>query len=739
MKKLILFVITFVMVEFVFLSDSWSFKMWAASVANQKEEQLLNPSKVTIKPKIDGILDDEAWKFEPLQEDFITHIPLYGEVLPFKTHIWIAYDSENLFFAFKCFDPDPKKVKTSICKRDDIFSGDWTGISLDAMGARQTAYTFFVNPNGIQEDFLESAVRGTDGAPDFVWESAGQLTEDGYTIEMAVPLSSISFQGTKKVKMGIMFVRKISRLGIIGAWPSVKPGQGLFNTYTPIIYHNLKTPLKLELLPCVVVGNNQQRKSPQEWQKRDDFTEFSLGVKYGLTSSITSEITINPDFSQVESDAFQINVNRRYPLFYREKRPFFMEGSDIFGFFTLASGFLPNPVYTRRIMDPFWGAKITGSLGKSSFGFLAAGDEWPGQTWDSGVNPNEGKQAFFGIARGKYSLGQDNYVGILYSGREFAGEYNRVIGADFAYRTSKDQKLRFSLLQSFSNTALLGDTSGTDFNIQYSYVTRPLEIQGAFEHIGKNFRMDSAYLKRIGINEGYGTLAYNIYPKRKSRSWLKIVSPKIVFQYLHDLTTNMDDSTLDIGMNFSFIKQGTLGLHYLTLKESWQYQTFRLDQLYISGGIQFTKWLTINGTLNYGDKILYEAEPSYKGKGYDGSLTVILQPNENLNQEFDFYYSDFSKDKKKVYEVDIYYSRTTYQFNKYFFLRAVLQYNSYYKRLLTDFLASFTLIPGTVLHVGYGGLYEHRDWSDNQWIYGRGDLLNIKRGFFLKASYLWRF
>ncbi|MFB0519470.1 MAG: DUF5916 domain-containing protein, partial [Acidobacteriota bacterium] len=393
-------------------------------------DKILIASRASVPPRIDDRLDDEVWQSPPLVKEFISYFPLYGEVLPQKTVIWLAYDSKNLYFAFKCYDTEPEKIKTSITKRDNMFSDDWVGLSLDSLGNKQSSYDLFVNHNGIQGDILNSAIGGEDVSPDFVWYSAGKLTDDRYQAEISIPLRSIRFKSGQEVNMGILFWRRISRLGVSGSWPNIKPGYGLFNIQASLVYRDLKSPLNLELLPSFTYGRNETRENPDSWGEPETFNDIGMGIKYGITSSVTADLTLNPDFSQVESDAFQAEVNRRYPIFYAEKRPFFMEGVDILDFALIPHGNMYTAVHTRGIVDPGWGAKLTGTLGKTAFGILAAGDQWPGLALDDEVNPFEGKTAHFTIARGKYSLGGENYIGCLYSGREFAGGYNRVVGGD---------------------------------------------------------------------------------------------------------------------------------------------------------------------------------------------------------------------------------------------------------------------------------------------------------------------
>jgi hypothetical protein len=701
---------------------------------------ILNPAFAGSTPKIDGNLDDEIWQNDPLRENFITYNPAYGEVLPQKTEVWMAYDKKKLYFAFKCYDTEPEKIKTSITRRDNMFSDDWVGLSLDALGNKQTSYDLFCNPDGIQGDILTSAVSGEDMAPDFVWESAGQLTEEGYQVEMSIPLRSIRFKSGEEVRMGVLFWRRISRLGMSGSWPDLEPGHGIFNKHQSIVYKNLKSPLNMEILPSFTWGSGSRRISPQEWDADDIFREIGVGFKYGITSSLTADITLNPDFSQVESDVFQVEVNRRYPIFYSEKRPFFMEGADIFNFFTLPYGFIQTAVHTRRIVDPLWGAKITGAVGKTALGILTAGDEWPGLEWPSGINPYEGKKANFMIARGKQSLGRDNYMGAIYTGREFAGGFNRVGGMDLSFRFLTNHQIQASYMQSFSRDPEEESARNSpSYHFVYAFATKPLRIMAGYEHIGTDFRLDSGFVRRTGIDEGWLWIGPSFYTNPEKISWLKRIDPHLTFQYLHDMNTGMDDSFFRAAMDFSFTRQGVLGITFNSRKESWKGETFPLSTFNMEGSVQLTNWFQFGGGFTLGERIYYPAEIPFKGDFFSAGFGFTLQPNSKLRLTLSLHHSQLKKDMDEIYNVNIIYSRTTYQFNKYLFARAIIQYDSYKKNLLTDILASFTFIPGTVIHLGYGGLYEQNDWERDQWVPGLGSLRNMKRTFFFKASYLWRF
>ena len=217
----------------------------ARAVELLENGKIIIPDKTSEVIKIDADLSEKVWRNAPISKKFKTLFPVYGEVLSQETEIWTAYDNQNLYFAVKCYDTEPEKIKTKISKRDNTSRDDWIGILIDAMGNKQTGYEFYVNPNGIQSDFLNSAVSGVDKSPDFVWESAGKITDKGYQVEICIPLESIRFKSGKEVKMGILFVRNISRLGTVGAWPETKPGQTDFNFMTTIIYRDLKKRLKI--------------------------------------------------------------------------------------------------------------------------------------------------------------------------------------------------------------------------------------------------------------------------------------------------------------------------------------------------------------------------------------------------------------------------------------------------------------------------------------------------------------
>jgi hypothetical protein len=333
-------------------------------------------------------------------------------------------------------------------------------------------------------------------------------------------------------------------------------------------------------------------------------------------------------------------------------------------------------------------------------------------------------------------------VGFVYTGRDFGDQYNHLVGLDGSYRIARKHWFRGTYLYTASRDSAgnvyNGSTTGYG-NFTYTYGSKSLILVGALEHMGKDLQADTGYLQRNGVNVLRTAIYYNIYPNQKKLPWLKLIRPFAMCDITHDLTTKQDDILFGTSLNFYLIKDASVSLQYKHHREYWQGRHFDKDLWYVSGGIRLTNWLQFSGNFGWRESIFYYAVPAFKGNGYLGALYINFQPSDKFTLNLNLTHSDLSKAEEELYDVNILYSKATYQFSKYFFLRALVQYNSYQKRMLTDFLASFTLIPGTVLHIGYGGIYEKRTWLDDQWMPLQGDLYNIKRSFFAKVSYLWRF
>src|SRR5438094_1825181 len=491
-----------------------------------QERAAFGVARASAPPKIDGILDDEAWQQAPLVlGDWISYNPLYGEKLVFLTEVRLIYDDKNLYFAFHCFDPEPDRIRTTISRRDNIFSDDWVGFSLDSANTGQTSYHLIVNPSGIQMDALNTPSSGERWEADLLWDSAAKLTSDGYVVEIKLPLQSIRFPGGNNVNMGILFWRRISRTGVSSSWPDIPPGQWVFNRHAHLVFGELHQRRLLEVLPSLTHSITQLRAAQDRWNPWINDSNVGLNAKLGITSNVTLDTTINPDFSQVESDAFQVQVNQRYPIFYNEKRPFFMEGMGLFNIAgTGGDGNMRTAVHTRRIINPFWGTKLTGTAGKMTFGLLNASDQTPEDIGNRG-DMIGGRDKLFTISRATYSLGKSDYAGVIMADTEHAGRHNRVEGGDVSIKFSPPQQLSATFLASQTGFASAGNTHAIGSQLSYSYNTRRFGWANQVEHYGRDFQMDTAFYNRTGFTSGWSFGEINFYPKEGSDFWLKRAHP----------------------------------------------------------------------------------------------------------------------------------------------------------------------------------------------------------------------
>src|SRR5688500_15208170 len=248
----------------------------------------LRAVRITTPPKLDGILDDEAWSGDPLPLDgWISYNPMRGEAAAEKTQVWVGYDAEAVYFAFRCLDTQPDKIRTTISRRDNAFSDDWVGVSLDSSRAGQLAYHLFVNPSGIQMDALQSGSGGEDFAPDWVWQSAGHVGADGWSAEIRVPLENIRFRSGSDVRMGVLFWRRLSRPGVSTSCPEMTPSKWVFESNGTVAFDELQSQRLFEMIPSATFSGNQARADGTAWDRTRARGDLGVSVKYGLTSAVT--------------------------------------------------------------------------------------------------------------------------------------------------------------------------------------------------------------------------------------------------------------------------------------------------------------------------------------------------------------------------------------------------------------------------------------------------------------------
>jgi hypothetical protein len=697
--------------------------------------ELLKPVRTDKPPLIDGKLDDPIWQTAVPMRGFKTYAPDYGKEMSEQTEAYVAYDSENLYFAFRCHDSEPQKIKAAITSRDNNRSDDWVCVNLDSFNDQQALYCFYVNPFGIQSD--SRFVHGNeDLAADMVWYSAGQIDENGYTIEMQIPLKSIRYSDREPVEMSVVLERRISRRSEQGTYPPLKPERGMaFLTQgMGMEFRGLKHYTLLEILPAVTYS--QKYKSDQGDLVIDERKgDGSLTAKYGITSDLILDGTYNPDFSQVEADAGQVDVNLRYDLFFPEKRPFFLEGRENFTIAATGASELDpilSIVHTRTIVNPLTGVRLTGQVGKGHrVASIYAIDELP---------PDEsalfGSYAHFLIVRYKHALQEDSYIGAVYTGRETRGHFNRIGGLDGMYRLTESSTFEYDGLFSLTKgDAASSQVGGHTLGLRYFYNTRDADYDLSLKSVSENFAAEAGYITRTGILAVTGLARPKFYPPSEifRRIQLELFSGQT-----QDRFSNLWETSNYLTLSNLFPGSLSLRVKYSYSTEIFLGDRFKTGGFQITGGGIFSRQFYLNLSYWKGKAIYYSADP-YQGRSDRATASLIYQPSDQLSAEVSFVYSNFVRDAdgQRIYDYPIGRVKLTYQLNKYLFFRGITEYNKFKRQLLTDFLASFTYIPGTVVHLGYGSLYLRTKWEDGSYV-DNDRFLETQRGFFFKMSYLWR-
>lgn len=370
---------------------------------------------------VDGRLDEEPWTRAARLSGFSQYQPVDGRPAEEETVVLVWYSPTALHFGIIAHDREPGSIRATVADRDSLDRDDTVTIYLDTFYDHRRAFFFTVNPLGIQQDgvrtegaFNAGTMFGgmSDKNPDYQWDSKGTLTADGYVVEVRIPFKSLRYPGTGRQKWGLNIQRQVQRTGYQDTWTDVRRANSSFLAQAGAIdgLHDLKRGVVTEVQPFVTTASNGAATADGGFSRGK--TDFNPGVnvRFGFTNA-SVDATVNPDFSQVESDAGQVTVNERFALYYAEKRPFFLEGIELFS--------TPNQlVYTRKVVSPIAGGKLTGKFGRLNLAYLS-------------VKEKEGAgDALFNVARVRGDLGRNSTVGVTFTDRSTPGDFSRVAAVD---------------------------------------------------------------------------------------------------------------------------------------------------------------------------------------------------------------------------------------------------------------------------------------------------------------------
>ncbi len=723
-----------------------------------KEEIKDNPSALsytvssaTSEIKVDGVLNEQAWTNAAVIKVPYEWWPGDNTPAPVETDCLVTYDNNNFYVAFRAYDPEPEKIRAHLMDRDatdTLIQDDHISILIDPFNDERRAFQFRVNPFGVQADANFSELEGyEDFSWDAIWKSAGRITEKGYEVEIAIPFNQLRFPRTvEKQTWGFIAERSYPRniRHRMHSMPTDRNNACLLCQANKLTGFQGITPgHNLEFDPTLTSSQTNIREDfpagNMEAGKID--VEPGLTAKWGITPNMIFNATLNPDFSQVEADVAQLDVNVRYALYYPEKRPFFLEGADFF--------LTPiEAVFTRTVADPYGGLKLTGKAGKNAIGFFSTQDSVNNLILSSNqrsIPASLDQNVFNSVFRYRRDVGQASTIGVLYTGRTSEDYHNHAFGFDGFVRLSRTNTLSFQYLR--SDTAY-PETFAQEYN-QHSEPFSGNAINAEFRHLSRNwwmmaeyddrspgFRADFGFIPRVDMRKITGSIQRLLWGKPES--WYTQMRFGFYTERIEDHKGNLTDQTLLLIGNYQGPLQSMVHFTGMFIKEFYNGVMYDLNgfetifEVKPSSGLWFHFYSGIGDYIDYNNSrlaFIHLIEPSME-------LGLGQHVNINLKHSME----RLSFEGNRIYLANLTQANIKYHFNVRTFVRAILQYLDVERdtelylspvqpqtnRLFTQFLFSYKINPQTVLFLGY---------SDNHLGLRSIDLTQTDRTFFVKIGY----
>ena len=718
--------------------------------------------RVSEAPSIDGRLDDAVWNRAARITTFVQQRPLDGAPASEQTEIYVAYDSSNIYFGLYAHYSNAGLVRANRVDRDQTTLDDTIKVYFDPFLDQQRAFVFSVNGYGVQGDAVvnrrdrgRTAGRGRRGgggggggntatgsvAPtgdpswDALFDSGGTLVEDGWTAEMAIPFKSLRFpqRGPGEAhRWGFQVVRTIESKDESDVWAPISrdiagflPQMGVLEGMT-----DLSLSRNLEVMPTfVAIQAGARDTTAGAFVNADPDPAGSVDLKYGLTSDLTLDFTYNPDFSQIETDRPQIEVNQRFPLNFPELRPFFLEGQDIFSIMAPVTF-----VQTRTIVDPQYGAKLTGKIGRTSLAVVTASDQAPGKV-DSRSDPAFGRSAQVFLGRVRYDLYSESHLGVLATNRDFLDSHNRVGGVDGSFRIGSNHQLGIFAMGSLNRDRDGVERNGNVLQANVTKQGRNLSYFIAHWQISPDFLNDQGFTRRVDDRTATARVDYRWWPAGRIVNW----GPRISYRRTYDYDSVLQDEQMGASVSVRFARNIDVNAGYNRDMERFGGIDFWKNRLSLGGNVRTSRRLSFGGNLNTGDQIRFVDNP-FLGSGTQYNLNMTLRPFSRLQSEITLNTSRLvdPRDDTEVFDVKIWRTLTTYQFTERLLLRNIMEYNTFDGKLLANLLVTYRVSAGTVFFGGYDARYDQGQLVNEQLFQSRS-LLRTNHTVFTKLQYLFRF
>ncbi len=697
---------------------------------------------------IDGRVEGAAWDAATLVELDFEIRPGDNATPPVRTEMLMTYDQEHFYVAFRAFDPEPKTIRAHLRDRDRVFGDDIVGITIDTFNDERRAFEFWANPLGVQLDLFYDDVGGNeDSSWDAIWSSAGRITAVGFEVEMAIPYSSLRFPAASGPQTwgfdGIRFYPRDQDYSFRSQRRDRNRSCYVCQFSKMTGFDGASPGRNLEITPTLTGGRSDTRElGASDFDEGDVDSDLGLTVRWGMTPNLTLSATLNPDFSQVEADSAQLDVNNQFALFFPEKRPFFLEGSDFF-----STPF--NAVHTRVIADPDWGVKLTGKQGKHGLGVFAAEDTQtnlllPGSQGSDFTTLAESSTS--AVLRYRRDVGEQGALGALVTSREAGGYFNRVAGLDGLIRVTKSDEIRFQGLTSETRypTAIADefdlptDLDDDAIRLAYRHSSRNWFGYATYEDIGKEFRADLGFMPQV--DRRFAVVGLERIWWGEKENWWSRMELGGDYDVTEDQSGQELERELEFWYNFNGPYQSFANVRYgrrtrffngVEFEESFRNLYWEIKP---SGTVSFGMFSRLGNNIDFantraGDEL--RLEPWME-------LNLGKKSKVGISHTF----NRLDVDAGRLFEANLSDLRLTYQFNIRTFVRLITQYFDIERDpslfadpperrsqdLFNQVLFAYKINPRTLLFAGYSDSYAADD---------RIELTQRDRTLFLKLGYAW--
>ena len=745
------FIVLLFFISLVLLQYGQAFSQ-DAFVYNSKP--ILQVHRAAGQIKIDGNFEDAGWKGAAIARNFAEHSPGDRIKPPVETEVLVTYDDDNFYLGFLCAD-DPRTVRASLRDRDEIFEDDCVGMFLDTYGDASWAYEILVNPLGCQGDLRMTSSGNEDPLFDIVFQSRGRVTDKGFQVEVAIPFASLRFPSKGVQEWKATFWRNRPRSSMERfSWAAINRDDPCVMCEWGMLkgIENVKPGRRFELLPSLTAHQatylNDEGSLRSGYQDEKVKAKASVNLRYLLASDLTADVTYNPDFSQVESDETQIQVNNPFALSFPEKRPFFQEGSDLFSTYI-------NAVYTRSINDPLVAAKLTGRINRTAIGYIGARDRKTPiilPLEESSVEFGAG-ESYSNVMRLKQTVLEDSYLGLLMTDRRLdRGGSGSIVGGDGSLRFLKNYRFNFGVIASHTeepnDTALTRNIYPVTFergrhtstfdgesfwgravHLAVAREARTWNANVNYGEISPTFRVDNGYIER---NDRRTVEFWSGLFFRPNAKLIDEVTPSVDVARVWNFAGWRKDEWLMPELSVLFKRQTLVSISYL-----WSRETYR--NLYFPGirryglGIEssFSEPVSLSFEYTHGRIIARLVDPPVLGKGTEIGIGATLKFWQRLVIRPTLSYSklDYPNDSN-IYSGYVTRTRINYQFNREWFLRLIVEYDDFNKSFSVEPLLSYKLNPFTIFYLGSGHDFRQPN-NDTVW-------LKTGQQYFVKLQYLLR-